>query len=97
MTVDPDLAIFTAIVFLILLAVLWTVFSTREYSPEEIAEFEAGDEEAEAYVEPEPHPASRYRNGGFAWIIAGAALAGEISLASAIARLIEPPYLTVPT
>jgi maltose/moltooligosaccharide transporter len=65
-----------------LLAVLWTVFSTREYSPEEIAEFEAGDEEAEAYVEPEPHPASRYRNGGFAWIIAGAALLAWIIASS---------------
>jgi maltose/moltooligosaccharide transporter len=65
-----------------LLAVLWTVFSTREYSPEEIAEFEAGDEEAEAYVEPEPRPASRYRNGGIAWIIAGAALLAWIIASS---------------
>jgi maltose/moltooligosaccharide transporter len=65
-----------------LLAVLWTVFSTREYSPEEIAEFEAGDEEAEAYVEPDPRPASRYRNGGIAWIIAGAALLAWIIASS---------------
>ena len=65
-----------------LLAVLWTVFSTREYSPEEIAEFEAGDEEAEAYVEPAPRPASRYRNGGIAWIIAGAALLAWIIASS---------------
>jgi maltose/moltooligosaccharide transporter len=65
-----------------LLAVLWTVFSTREYSPEEIAEFEAGDEEAEAYVEPDPRPASRYRNGGIAWIIAGAALLAWIVASS---------------
>mgnify|MGYP000550190900 CR=1 FL=1 len=32
-----------------LAAVSWTVFSSREYSPEEIAEFEAGEEEAEAF------------------------------------------------
>jgi len=56
-----------------LLAVLWTVFSSKEYSPEEIAEFEAGDEEAGELANPEPRTASRYRNGGAAWIVAGAA------------------------
>ena len=37
-----------------LAAVSWTVFSSREYSPEEIAEFEAGEEEAEAFEQAEP-------------------------------------------
>ena len=61
-----------------LAAVMWTVFSSKEYSPEEIAEFEAADEEAEASTmvsaEPEPRPAAKYRNGGFAWIVTGAVL-----------------------
>ena len=55
-----------------LLAVLWTVFSSKEYSPEEIAEFEAGEEEAGKFTNPEPRPAARYRNGGVIWIVAGA-------------------------
>jgi maltose/moltooligosaccharide transporter len=55
-----------------LLAVMWTVFSSKEYSPEEIAEFEAGEEEADEFANPVPRPASKYRNGGIAWIVAGA-------------------------
>jgi maltose/moltooligosaccharide transporter len=61
-----------------LLAVLWTVFSSKEYSPREIAEFEAGEEESEEFANPEPRPASSYRNGGVAWIVAGAALVAWI-------------------
>jgi maltose/moltooligosaccharide transporter len=57
-----------------LAAVAWTVFSSREYSPEEIAGFEVGEEEAEAFEAVEPRPAASYRAGGVAWIIAGAAL-----------------------
>jgi maltose/moltooligosaccharide transporter len=57
-----------------LAAVSWTVYSSREYSPEEIAEFEAGEEEVEAFAEQETRPASKYRSGGIAWIVAGAAL-----------------------
>jgi maltose/moltooligosaccharide transporter len=55
-----------------LLAVLWTVISSKEYSPEEIAEFEAGEDQAEGFEEPQPRAASRYRTGGIAWIVAGA-------------------------
>ena len=57
-----------------LAAVAWTVFSSREYSPEEIAAFEAGDAEAGGLPKPEPRPASKYRAGGLAWIVAGALL-----------------------
>ncbi|MEJ2385151.1 MAG: MFS transporter [Xanthomonadales bacterium] len=57
-----------------LAAVSWTVFSSREYSPEEIAAFEAGDAEAGGFPEPEPRPAAKYRAGGLAWIVAGALL-----------------------
>lgn len=39
-----------------LLAVLWTVFSTKEYSPEELAEFEA--EKKQSSNEPESHVSS---------------------------------------
>lgn len=39
-----------------LLAVLWTVFSTKEYSPEELAEFEA--EKKQSSNEPETHVSS---------------------------------------
>ena len=57
-----------------LAAVSWTVFSSREYSPEEIAEFEAGEEEAEAFEAIEPRAAGAYHKGGVGWIVAGAAL-----------------------
>jgi maltose/moltooligosaccharide transporter len=61
-----------------LLAVLWTVFSSREYSPGEIAEFEAGEEESKEFANPEPRPAARYRNGGLVWVAAGGALVAWI-------------------
>ena len=61
-----------------LLAVLWTVFSSKEYSPGEIAGFEAGEEESKEFANPEPRPASRYRNGGLVWVGAGGALVAWI-------------------
>ena len=54
-----------------LAAVAWTVFSTREYSPEELAAFEAGAAEEGAAETREPRPAARYRAGGLAWIAVG--------------------------
>ncbi|HET6591993.1 MAG TPA: MFS transporter, partial [Xanthomonadales bacterium] len=57
-----------------LAAVAWTVFSSREYSPEEIAAFEAGEEEAATFESIAPRPGSKYRNGGLGWIVAGLAL-----------------------
>ncbi len=59
-------------------AVLWTVLSSKEYSPEEIAEFEAGAEESDEFADLEPRPALKYRNGGLAWIVAGAAFVAWI-------------------
>jgi maltose/moltooligosaccharide transporter len=53
-------------------AVMWTVLTTREYSPQELAAF--GDA-AEAGGEPRPDLARRGNAGPFAWIAAGAALA----------------------
>lgn len=63
-----------------LAAVAWTVFSSREYSPEEIAAFEAGADEAEAFEEIQPRPAAAYRKGGLAWIVAGGALLTWIAI-----------------
>ena len=56
-----------------LLAVSWTVFRTKEYSPEQLAAFDASRS-----LEPQGdlvqhRAAARYRNGGIAWLIVGAA------------------------
>ena len=63
-----------------LAAVAWTVFSTREYSPEELAAFEAGEAEEGAVATREPRPAARYRSGGLAWIAVGAAFLAWIMI-----------------
>ena len=61
-----------------LLAVLWTVFSSKEYSPEEIAEFEAGEEAPADTREPTSRPAASYRNGGLVWVVTGSAFCAWI-------------------
>jgi maltose/moltooligosaccharide transporter len=58
--------------FVFFLAVLWTVISSREYSPEEIEEFEAGEQEAVG-TEREPRPVAKYYREGVAWIVTGMA------------------------
>jgi maltose/moltooligosaccharide transporter len=57
-----------------LLAVLWTVFSSKEYSPEQIAEFEAAEEHAGGLTEAASYPASKFNRGGLIWIAASALL-----------------------
>ena len=57
-----------------LLAVSWTVFRTREYSPDELAEFEAARPASHVADDTSPYPASRYRNGGVVWAVIGVAL-----------------------
>jgi len=54
-------------------AVMWTVLRTREYSPEQLAAFDAARPAAHTAVPEMPRPASRYTNGGIAWALAGAA------------------------
>ncbi len=57
-----------------LLAVLWTVFSTSEYSPEEL---EAFDSHRLTPADPDALPrraSSKYRSGGFIWMSVGGAL-----------------------
>jgi maltose/moltooligosaccharide transporter len=65
-----------------LLAVLWTVISSREYSPEEIAEFEQEEHEGGEASETAPRPAAKYRNGGLAWIAVGLAFTAWIVISS---------------
>jgi maltose/moltooligosaccharide transporter len=57
-----------------LLAVSWTVFRTREYSPGELAEFEAARPAEHVAIDNVLRPASRYRNGGLVWLVVGTAL-----------------------
>jgi maltose/moltooligosaccharide transporter len=63
-------------------AVAWTVFTTREYSPEELAAFEAGRGEA-AHARPAmiQRTASQFARGGALWIIAGAVVAALVVVA----------------
>jgi maltose/moltooligosaccharide transporter len=57
-----------------LLAVLWTVLRTPEYSPTELAVFDSARPAEHVAEETALRPASRYRNGGLAWIAAGLGL-----------------------
>jgi maltose/moltooligosaccharide transporter len=57
-----------------LLAVAWTVFRTREYSPDELAAFDAARPAGHVALDTSLRPASKYRNGGIAWAIVGCAL-----------------------
>ena len=61
-----------------LLAVSWTVFRTREYSPEELAEFDALDTQGAADGPGELRAASRYRNGGLVWMVGGVLLSALV-------------------
>ena len=60
----------------LVLAVLWTVLTTKEYSPEELATFE-GHDVGEHDAPPVP-PASTI--GGLVWILAGVAIALIVAL-----------------
>ena len=67
----------------LLLSVLWTVFTTREYSPEQLAAFEATErarrgEALVAVVEAPTRPVRAYLVGGLAWTLAGLLLAAAI-------------------
>ena len=56
-----------------LLAVSWTVFRTREYSPEELAAFEAARPAEHVVQDTTRRAASKYRNGGLLWTAVGVA------------------------
>ena len=57
-----------------LLAVLWTVFRSTEYSPEELAEFDAARPPEHVAEDTTLRAAAKYRNGGVVWAVVGAAL-----------------------
>jgi len=56
-----------------LLAVLWTVLRTKEYSPEELKEFDAARPPEHVADVTTLRAASKYRNGGFVWAVIGIA------------------------
>jgi maltose/moltooligosaccharide transporter len=55
-----------------LAAVMWTVFRTKEYSPGELAEFDAARPAGHVSDDTTLRPASKYMSGGVAWSIVGA-------------------------
>lgn len=55
-----------------LLAVSWTVFSSTEYSPEELAAFEESGPTEEHAVDESLRSAGKYRTGGIVWAVVGA-------------------------
>lgn len=69
-------------------AVLWTVFSTKEYSPAEVAAFDGAAEGAPALASPQ-RPAARYGLGGLAFL----GLAGLIGATVLIAGWEKELYI----
>jgi maltose/moltooligosaccharide transporter len=57
-----------------LLAVMWTVLRTREYSPEQLAAFDAARPVDHVAVMSGPRPAARYLRGGAIWAAIGLAM-----------------------
>jgi maltose/moltooligosaccharide transporter len=55
------------------LAVAWTVFRTKEYSPEELAEFDAARPPEHVADDTTLRAANKYRNGGLIWAAIGVA------------------------
>jgi maltose/moltooligosaccharide transporter len=62
----------------LLAAVSWTVFTTREYSPDQIAAFERARTDAAEAASTPLRTARAYRWGGLPWVIAGLAGAGAV-------------------
>ena len=56
-----------------LLAVLWTVIRTKEYSPEQLAAFDAARPADHVAADSTLRPASKYRSGGLIWLVLGVA------------------------
>jgi maltose/moltooligosaccharide transporter len=74
----------------LLAAVSWTVLRSREYSPEEMARFEAARRAALGLTSAAPaavlRSAAQFRKGGAVWVIAGLVIAGFVALARSEAR-----------
>jgi len=58
-----------------LVAVLWTVYSTKEYSPEQLEEFDKAQAASKQIVETKPNKKVNYFNQSLIWIAVGAAFA----------------------
>ena len=54
-------------------AVMWTVFRTREYSPEELAAFDAARPPEHVAEAQDQRPTSKYMSGGIIWAVVGIA------------------------
>lgn len=69
----------------LLAAVAWTVFRSKEYSPEELAAFEAERRRSLGIAPVAPaviqRSAGQFRSGGITWIVAGIAVAAFVALA----------------
>ncbi|QFT77336.1 MFS transporter [Erythrobacter sp. THAF29] len=67
----------------LLVAVMWTVFSTKEYSPEQIAAFEKARNEALGIVdkaaETVKRTAAQFFSGGAVWVVIGAVFAAFVA------------------
>ncbi|MBU7580346.1 MAG: MFS transporter, partial [Porphyrobacter sp.] len=71
----------------LLAAVAWTVFTTKEYSPDELARFEAARGEApRAGHAAATRSAAQFNSGGTLWVIAGALIAAAVALARSESR-----------
>jgi maltose/moltooligosaccharide transporter len=71
----------------LLAAVCWTVFSTKEYSPEELARFDAARGAGRAAVpQPVQRSAVQFTRSGFVWVVAGAILAALVAVARSETR-----------
>ncbi len=63
-----------------LAAVLWTVVSTREYSPAQLAEFDERAGEHASVAEQHAQTPAWYRKSAAAWIVVGTAFAAAVAL-----------------
>ena len=71
----------------LLAAVCWTVFTTKEYSPDELAGFAAARGETAGRAAGDvQRSAGQFTRGGIIWVIAGAVLAALVMLARSDAR-----------
>jgi len=78
--VVPDSVVlsFTLGGVILLLAMGWTIFTTREYSPEQLAAFNAHEGQLESPADLIHRPAAHYLTGGVAWCAGGLLSAGFI-------------------
>ncbi|MCL9982797.1 MAG: MFS transporter [Erythrobacter sp.] len=65
----------------LLAAVSWTVFTTKEYSPEDLARFAAAEGEAAVMPQRIQRSAAQFASGGAVWIIAGLIVAALVAIA----------------